>query len=90
MLLKEEDKETIIGIAKRFGVRRIWLFGSALDGKGEPNDIDLAVEGVPKGKLLRFYAELEKALPQSIDLVPMDLNPPIAVIVRKKGRVIYG
>ena len=90
MPLKEEERESIIRIAKEFGVRKMWLFGSALDENEEPNDLDLAVEGVPKGRFLRFYAELEKALPQSVDLVPMDSNPPIAVIVRKKGRVIYG
>jgi predicted nucleotidyltransferase len=92
MPLKEEERETIIRIAREYGVRKVWLFGSMLDPNPEtdPNDIDLAVEGVPKGKFIDFFAQLIDALPRSVDLVPMDEKPPMSILVRKHGKVIYG
>ena len=92
MTLRKEEEETIIRISKEYGVKRVWLFGSRLEPEPEtaPNDMDLAVEGLPKGEFINFYVALEKALPMEIDLVPLDENPPISVIVRKRGRVIYG
>ncbi|MEW5945757.1 MAG: nucleotidyltransferase domain-containing protein [bacterium] len=92
MPLGENEKEAIIRISKEYGVKKVWLFGSMLEPEPEtaPNDVDLAVEGLPKGEFINFYVALEKALPMEIDLVPLDEDPPISVIVRKKGRVIYG
>ena len=92
MPLKEEEKETIIRIAREYGVKKVWLFGSMLDPnpETEPNDIDLAAEGVPQGRFIDFYAQLIDALPKAVDLVYMDGEPPMSIIVRKRGKVIYG
>jgi predicted nucleotidyltransferase len=89
--LKEEEKQNIIEVAKAFGVKKLWLFGSCLDAEGEPNDIDLAVEGVPSEQFFKFYARLDMVVSKQVDLVDMDSkNEPIRHIVRKRGQVIYG
>lgn len=89
MQLKDEEKDKIIEIAKGYGAKKIWLFGSALESSPEPNDIDIAVEGIPPEKFFDLYAALDMQITSDIDLVDMDSNPPISVIIRKKGSVIY-
>ncbi|MEW6202808.1 MAG: nucleotidyltransferase domain-containing protein, partial [bacterium] len=83
---------TIIQRAREFGVKRIWLFGSMLGPnlEIEPQDIDLAVEGVPPEKFFRFWGRLDSAVRSNIDLVYMDNKPPIRHIVMKQGVIIYG
>lgn len=53
MLLKTEE-ETIKSIAREFGVKRMWLFGTSLHENTEAKDIDLAVEGIPPEKFFDF------------------------------------
>jgi predicted nucleotidyltransferase len=90
MPILKEEKETIKRLAKEYGARRMWLFGSCLDEDAEPNDIDLAVEGVAPEKFYRFYGRLFKELPRPVDLVDMADDLPIVSIVRDTGVLIYG
>jgi predicted nucleotidyltransferase len=39
-MISEMDKKTIIDIAQKFKVSRIFLFGSSLDDTGKAYDID--------------------------------------------------
>jgi predicted nucleotidyltransferase len=89
-MLLEKEKEVIETLAKEFDVKRVWLFGSSLDEAADPGDIDLAVEGVPGGRFFDLYAKLIAALDRPVDLIDMAVDPPIAIIIRKTGRVIYG
>jgi predicted nucleotidyltransferase len=93
MPLKKMEKETIVRAAKKYGVKRIWLFGSMLEPnpKSEPNDIDLAVDGVPGGKFFDFYAELGWLLPRPVDLIKItgDDDYMITSIIRRTGKIIY-
>jgi uncharacterized protein len=92
MPLNKEEKETIIQISKEYGARKIWLFGSMLDAdpETEPNDIDLAVEGVPPEKFFKLWGKLDSLFRKNVDLVYLDNNPPIRHIIFKRGTVIYG
>lgn len=69
----EELRRIIAPIAKKYGVSRIFLFGSTARGTdGTDSDIDLRVEkGQLKGAfaLCGLYTELEDALHTDIDLV---------------------
>ena len=69
----EELRRIIAPIAKKYGVSRIFLFGSTARGTDGPDsDIDLLVEkGQLKGAfaLCGLYTELEDALHTDIDLV---------------------
>lgn len=91
MSLKKKELETIIRIAGEYGVRRVWLFGSSLGGDSntEPNDIDLAAEGLTPDRFFSFCADLDMALDKPVDVVDMDGKNPMRHIVRDRGRVIY-
>jgi len=81
--------ETVRACAQDFGVKSVWLFGSALEDESQATDIDLAVEGLVPEKFLDFYGRLFFELPRPVDLVDLEQEPPIAAIVRAKGVRIY-
>lgn len=78
----------------RYGVRRVWLFGSLADGPfHEASDIDLCAEGLPPGRsLFRAGAELDEiARPFRVDLVPLeDAQPAVRARVLRRGQVLHG
>ncbi len=62
-------------LCRRFGVRRLELFGSAARGEVEPRDLDFLVEfgPLPAGERASAYfgllAELEELFGRPVDLV---------------------
>ena len=93
MPLKKKEKELILRLAKAYNVKRLWLFGSMLDAhpEAEPNDIDLAVEGIPAEKFFDFYADLGRQLDKTVDLIELSAcdDYMISSIIRRKGKPIY-
>ena len=81
--------ETVKACAVDFGVKTVWLFGSALEDESSATDIDLAVEGLPPAKFFDFYGRLFFELPKPVDLVDMEQDPPIAGVIRARGVRIY-
>jgi len=81
--------ETVRTCAQDFGVKSVWLFGSALEDEGKATDIDLAVEGLRPEKFFDFYGRLFFDLPKPVDLVDLGQEPPIAAIIRSTGVRIY-
>lgn len=69
----EEIKNTVQPIAKKYGVKRIYLFGSYARGDTtEHSDIDLRVDkGTLRGMfaLCELYTELEEALHTKVDML---------------------
>jgi len=53
-MISEDDKSTILELAKKYKVGGIFLFGSGITSKN-PTDIDLAVEGILPEKNFSFY-----------------------------------
>jgi predicted nucleotidyltransferase len=80
-------------LVQRYGVRRIWLFGSLAEGAfREGSDIDLAVEGLPGGSaLFRAGVELEEiACPFPVDLVPLEeARPSLREKVLSRGTLLH-
>ncbi|MEW6202742.1 MAG: nucleotidyltransferase domain-containing protein [bacterium] len=91
MPLAKKEKDTIRRIAREYGVKRLWLFGSMLDPKPdvEPDDIDLAVEGIAPERFYHFYGKLFQELPKPVDLVDMADALPIVDDVRETGVIIF-
>lgn len=88
-MLSDENLNIIRTLARQFGVKTVWLFGSALQQGDEARDIDLAVEGAAPDLFFRFYSRLFWELPKPVDLVDLDGEPPLESIIREKGVVIY-
>jgi predicted nucleotidyltransferase len=78
----ERDKHiisTIIPILKHHGIQKAGIFGSAVRGDAQYNDVDLLVTVDRSMSLLTFIAlkhELEDALGCQVDLVEYDAIKP--------------
>ncbi len=45
-MIEDKDRQIIIEMANRFGVKRVVLFGSSLCSDKESHDIDIGVDGI--------------------------------------------
>jgi predicted nucleotidyltransferase len=90
IMINERDKEIITRCAKKYKVSSIYLFGSSLDRDTEPNDIDLAVEGIRPEVFFKFYGELLRSLSKPVDLVDLSRKSLFNRIIEEKGVKIYG
>ena len=90
MNLSERDRQEIISAARAAGIRSVYLFGSVLADDGEPSDIDVAVEGVPRGVFFRFCATLLRRLSKPVDIVDLDDRNPVTDLIGKEAVRIYG
>ncbi len=86
-MITEEDKDTIIRCAKRYNVKSVILFGSSTRDDIESNDIDIGVKGIEPRLFFKFYAELFKKLPKSVDLSRKSVFNDL---VEETGVKIYG
>ena len=77
----EEIKRKILPILKRYGVKRVGLFGSYVRGEmKEDSDIDILVEIEKNISLLDFVGlkqEIEEALRKKVDLVEYGTIKPL-------------
>ena len=90
IMISEMDKQIITHCAEKYKVSSIYLFGSSLDKGGEPNDIDLAVEGIRPNVFFKFYGELMRKLSKPVDLVDLSGKSLFNQIIEEKGVKIYG
>jgi hypothetical protein len=88
--------EKIADFCRRYKVRKIQLFGSAVRGDfGPESDVDVLVEFEPDARigfitLSRMQRELSEVLERPVDLVPQDgLKPRIRESVLSSAEVIY-
>ncbi len=88
-MITTQEKATITKLARRYKVRKIFLFGSSLVSK-KARDIDLAVEGVPAKHFFRFYGDLLFSLPKPVDLIDLTKDSKFTRLVRREGLAIYG
>ena len=69
----EELQRLVQPVAERYGVERVFLFGSYARGEAKPgSDIDLRIDsGAIRGyfKLAGFHRELEESLAVSVDVL---------------------
>jgi predicted nucleotidyltransferase len=71
-------RSEMLTVCRRYGVRRLWLFGSALSPSWEPecSDLDILVEFGPPptgvdlfGQQFVMQVELERVFGRNVDLV---------------------
>jgi predicted nucleotidyltransferase len=93
-MVKPETRNILIGAAKKYGVKSMWLFGSSLlVDEDEAGDIDLGVEGIDRAAAWDMYSELFDQICErcrkTLDFVEMDEPVAIAHIIRSEGIKIY-
>ena len=88
-MLSPASCQLISESARKFHVKTVWLFGTALRDGENARDIDLAVEGLDPVLFFKFYAEVYFGLPKPVDLVDLSQDPPLAPLIRSTGVRIY-
>jgi uncharacterized protein len=98
--LIEDHRAQIAALCRRFGVRRLAVFGSAARGKDfDPQrsdvDFEVAFDG-PDGARLDDFLALRDALAAAVGR-PVDLvmegsvrNPYLRAAIRKSAETVYG
>ncbi len=89
-MLSDTDKTCIVELARKYGVKRVLLFGSSAAARTAARDIDLAVQGIPASQFFRFYGELIYSLSKPVDLIDLDSDTPFAQMVAEEGTPVYG
>jgi len=89
-MISEQDRTTIIDIARRYNASEVLLFGSSADPNGEGNDIDVAVTGVVPEKFFNFYGDLIFSVSKPVDLIDLSANTRFNRLVYREGIRLYG
>lgn len=86
----QKELTKIISISKDFGVEKVILFGSCLEGVESARDIDIAVKGISPEKFFEMYGKILGVLDSEIDLIPLeDVREHFAKRILERGRLIY-
>ena len=89
-MISSRDSARIGALARRYGVARVWLFGSSARPGKAARDIDLAVEGVSPAVFFRFCGELMLSLSKPVDVIALEKPSKLAALIRREGVPIYG
>ena len=90
MRITQEHLDTIVERAKALRLRKVILFGGALEHPDDTEDIDIAIATEEGGNFLEFAVDLERTLPSVwVDVVPIQPNTPFIEYIERKGRVLY-
>ncbi|RME28721.1 MAG: nucleotidyltransferase domain-containing protein, partial [Deltaproteobacteria bacterium] len=89
--LLEKVRSTVPDSAARFGIKRVYLFGSlAWGGVHSRSDVDLATEGLKPVDRASFAAELSRKVGMDIDVVLLESAPPeLKERVVRDGEILY-
>ena len=91
MDLRADVRDSIIELARRYGIAQVILFGSRARGDNhERSDIDLAVRG---GDVIRFSLAVDEDVPTLLmfDVVNLDqsVQPELLAAIKKDGVSLY-
>lgn len=95
MQVRKSAKKAAKFLAEKFGVRKVYVFGSVLredDFFCERSDLDLAVEGLPEGQYIEMLVSLENEIesPVLINVVQMETcRESLKDNILKKGKLLY-
>ncbi len=88
-MLTQQEKKTILEIAKKYNISQILLFGSAAY-TNEYNDIDLAVKGIKPELFFKFYGEIIMQLSKPVDLIDLNKKNSFVELIKKEGIALHG
>ena len=85
-----QDRQAIQELAAKYGVKRVFLFGSAARRDVGYRDIDLAIDGIRPRDFFSFYGELLRRLSLPVDLIDLSRSSRFTRMIREEGVPIYG
>ena len=89
-MISAAERDTILELAAKYAVKRVFVFGSAARGDSGYRDIDLAIEGIRPRDFFRFYGELLSRLPLPVDVVDLSRPSRFSNMIRREGIPIHG
>ena len=89
-MISKEDKYRLLEIAKKYNISKLYLFGSNIDEKRNPDDIDLAVDGIEDSLFFKFYGELIFSLSKPVDLIDLKKKSLLNEMIKSEGILLYG
>ncbi len=93
--IMDEIINKLIKILKKYGVKKIEIFGSYARGEAKPgSDIDIIVDFEETKSLLdlvKIEQELEDALGVKVDLLTRaSISPYLKEIIAKESKIVFG
>ena len=88
-MIKPDQITKCIEVARRYGVKKLVLFGSAAEDPENARDIDLICEGVEGSDFFRMGAEMENETLTQIDIVPVPPLTHFAQYNLARGKVLH-
>ena len=88
-MITDAEKAIIEDCARKYDVRRVILFGSAVE-REDARDIDLGVEGIEAGLLFKFIGDLIRLLPRPVDVVDLSISTRFGQLISGESVPIYG
>jgi predicted nucleotidyltransferase len=88
-MVTAEQIDLCIKVAKRYGAKRLVLFGSAALNPDIARDIDLICEGVKGVDFLMMGAEMENETGIMVDTVPADEPSAFVEYNLPNGKLLY-
>ena len=85
----QKDIEMATNLLKKEGCQSIYLFGSLVTGKNhDESDIDIGINGLPKGKFFETCAKVYFAMDNDVDIVDFDSNVDFYSLLNRRGEVV--
>ena len=83
------DLERAVSVLREHGAKEVYVFGSIVErfDDVEPNDIDIAVSGLPPRSFLHAYGILLGELEYPFDLVDLDSDNRLSRRLRERGKL---
>lgn len=90
-MIPKRELDKAIDLAKKYGVERLYLVGSALSKEDDDiNDYDFAIAGIPDENYFKFYGELFTTLSKNVDLIDISgKKTKFKEIILSEGKLIY-
>ena len=74
----EEIKEKVIPVAKKYGVKKLWLFGSYARGEADAeSDVDFLIDGGKMRGMIKYFGfvlDLEDIFQCHVDVVTTGIS----------------
>ncbi|OGJ85597.1 MAG: hypothetical protein A2268_16470 [Candidatus Raymondbacteria bacterium RifOxyA12_full_50_37] len=88
-MVTKKQIDTCVEVAKKYGIRKLMLFGSANDDMNHARDIDLLCYGLSEIDVLRMSGEIENRTGILVDAIPADQETPFVRMNVVRGKVLY-
>ena len=88
-MITDTDKKIIENLSRKYGAKRVVLFGSSTAVAREYRDIDIAVEGIEAKDFYTFYGELLCSLSKPIDVIDLSRKTRFVELILREGITLY-